>query len=214
MLTKKLTHSEAGKLGALASKPYYEQNRLEKEKQYRLAPKHCKGCNSVLSYSDSQAKKVFCNRSCATTYNNLQRVKKLGVFQCVVCGKEKIKTRQTQNKYCSLQCQATLTKKTAVELWLSGVDSGIRKQSTAGFIKRYLLEQQNNKCAHCGITEHNGKPLVLELEHKDGDSDNNRPENLECLCPNCHSQTPTYKNRNKGKGRHARRIRYSLDKSF
>ena len=214
MLTKKLTHSEAGKLGAVASKPFYEQKRLESESKYLLNPAHCKECNSVLSYRDSQAKKVFCNRSCAAKYNNEQRIKKLGVYQCCVCGKEKIKSRQGKNKYCSISCQASLTKTSALDAWLAGIDSGKRKQGPAGFIKRYILAEQDNKCAVCGIADYNNKPIVLELEHKDGNSDNNTRSNLECLCPNCHSQTHTYKNRNKGKGRHARRVRYSLDKSF
>lgn len=42
-----------------------------------------------------------------------------------------------------------------------------------------------------------GRDIVLELDHVDGDCLNNRLENLRWLCPNCHSQTPTYKNRNR-----------------
>ena len=66
----------------------------------------------------------------------------------------------------------------------------------------------------CGITEWNNKKIVLELEHKDGNSENNDLVNLELLCPNCHSQTPTYKAKNKGKGRHSRRERYKDGKSY
>ena len=116
---------------------------------------------------------------------------------------------QYKNLYCSNKCQLEYQYQTFIKSWLE--DETVHGSKR---VKRYILERQNNKCAHCGITEHNSKPIVLELEHKDGNSDNNRPENLECLCPNCHSQTPTYKNRNKGNGRHARRVRYSLDKSY
>jgi hypothetical protein len=59
-----------------------------------------------------------------------------------------------------------------------------------------------------------GKPLVVEVEHKDGNSENNAPENVCLLCPNCHSQTDTYKAKNKGKGRHSRRMRYQEGKSY
>lgn len=38
-----------------------------------------------------------------------------------------------------------------------------------------------------------GQPITLELEHKDGVHQNNIRENLECLCPNCHSQTDTWR---------------------
>jgi hypothetical protein len=53
-----------------------------------------------------------------------------------------------------------------------------------------------------------------ELEHKDGNSENNDPENLEWICPNCHSQTDTYKGKNFGNGRHKRKLRYQEGKSY
>jgi hypothetical protein len=62
--------------------------------------------------------------------------------------------------------------------------------------KRIKLEQ-DNKCNKCGIDSWNDKPIVLELEHKDGDHNNNKRENLESLCPNCHSQTETWRGKNK-----------------
>ena len=66
-------------------------------------------------------------------------------------------------------------------------------------------------CTECSW---NGKELVLELEHIDGNAMNNKEENLSLLCPNCHSQTPTYKGRNVGNGRHWRRERYAKGKSY
>jgi hypothetical protein len=41
------------------------------------------------------------------------------------------------------------------------------------------------------------QPIVLEIEHKDGNHHNNERSNLEALCPNCHSQTKTWRGRNK-----------------
>ena len=52
------------------------------------------------------------------------------------------------------------------------------------------------KCAICGITEWQGKTLSLELDHINGENNDNRLENLRFLCPNCHSQTTTYGARN------------------
>jgi Zn finger protein HypA/HybF involved in hydrogenase expression len=51
------------------------------------------------------------------------------------------------------------------------------------------------RCESCGLTEWLDEPIPLELEHKDGDHDNNRIENLSVLCPNCHAKTPTYRRR-------------------
>ena len=54
------------------------------------------------------------------------------------------------------------------------------------------------KCACCGITEWQGKPITLQLDHINGDNRDHRIENLRFLCPNCHSQTETYAGKNKG----------------
>lgn len=51
-------------------------------------------------------------------------------------------------------------------------------------------------CAICNNKDWLGKPLSLHLDHIDGDRLNNTIENLRLLCPNCHSQTPTYCGRN------------------
>jgi predicted RNA-binding Zn-ribbon protein involved in translation (DUF1610 family) len=49
------------------------------------------------------------------------------------------------------------------------------------------------KCGECGIPpEWNGKELVLQVEHINGDNSDNRINNLKFLCPNCHTQTPTW----------------------
>ena len=79
-------------------------------------------------------------------------------------------------------------------------------------IKRNLLEY---KCSCCGIGDTwNEKKLVLQLDHINGVNNDHRLENLRFVCPNCHSQTSTYKGKNKGKGRYSRRVRYSQGKSY
>lgn len=55
------------------------------------------------------------------------------------------------------------------------------------------------KCRDCGLEKTwNNKPLSLHLEHINGVYNDNRLENLCLLCPNCHSQTPTFAGKNKG----------------
>lgn len=51
---------------------------------------------------------------------------------------------------------------------------------------------KKNKCECCGITEWNGKPLVMQLHHINGNHYDNNLSNLQILCPNCHSQTENY----------------------
>jgi hypothetical protein len=53
------------------------------------------------------------------------------------------------------------------------------------------------ECSICKIKEWNNIPISLEVDHIDGDTFNNAISNLRILCPNCHSQTPTFRGRNK-----------------
>ena len=65
----------------------------------------------------------------------------------------------------------------------------ILKRLISGNYKEY-------KCENCGISEWNGKPLKLQVHHINGDHYDNRIENLQLLCPNCHTQTDTYARNN------------------
>lgn len=70
-------------------------------------------------------------------------------------------------------------------------------------LKRRLIKLNllTNQCYECGmLSQWNDKPLVLQLDHINGDHRDNRLENLRLLCPNCHSQTDTFASKNrKGK---------------
>lgn len=62
-------------------------------------------------------------------------------------------------------------------------------------LKKKLIQAglKENKCEKCGLLPiWMGEQLTLHLDHIDGDHNNRSIENLRILCPNCHSQTPTY----------------------
>lgn len=64
--------------------------------------------------------------------------------------------------------------------------------------KRLIAEKlKENKCDICGLTEWLGKPLNMELHHIDGNKYNHKINNLMMICPNCHSQTDTFRAKNK-----------------
>jgi hypothetical protein len=61
--------------------------------------------------------------------------------------------------------------------------------------RRLLALGWRYACAICGIAEWRSEPLALHLDHINGVNNDNRFRNLRLLCPNCHSQTPTYCNK-------------------
>lgn len=66
-------------------------------------------------------------------------------------------------------------------------------------IRIRILSEQGGKCALCKTDPiWNEKPLKFELDHIDGNKKNESRRNLRLICPNCHSQTETYRGRNNG----------------
>lgn len=97
--------------------------------------------------------------------------------------------------------------------WLATGAPG--NQTLATSVREFLLMQQNDGCAICARPpEWNGAPLVFVLDHIDGDGGNHVRANVRMICPNCDSQLPTFKARNRGKGRHFRRERYRAGLSY
>ncbi|MCK5606994.1 HNH endonuclease [Candidatus Pacearchaeota archaeon] len=123
---------------------------------------------------------------------------------CRYCNKE------VHNLYCNASCHNMHKREILLKRWINKELSHLPHP-----VKNYILDEQDHRCILCDIPdEWQGKKLVFVLDHIDGDSTHNYRENLRCVCPNCDSQLPTFKSKNRGNGRHARRLRYRKGKSY
>lgn len=175
--------------------------KTKKEKQI-----FCLCCGKEITGKYKNEKK-FCNSSCAATYNNKLYPKKLKVKKerqyCINCGNV---LENRQQLFCNLHCSTEYRYVEYIKRWKNGEESGISGEyGISKNIRRYLKEKFGNKCQLCGWGEMNvfTGNVPLEVHHIDGDYTNNKEENLQLLCPNCHSLTETFKNSNKNgrKGR-------------
>ena len=128
------------------------------------------------------------------------------VAVCLNCKKEFSCSKVNKGMYCCGKCQQTYQRRKKVK---DGT-------ATAKVLRQYLLEIHGEQCMLCGWKERNPvtNNVPTELDHIDGNSENNSLENGRIICPNCHSLQSTFRNLNKGKGRASRRKRYAEGKSY
>lgn len=213
--------SEAGKLGYLKSKDKLLDFINERKKSARLKYKNnkCKNCNKNLPYE--KRKNKFCSHSCAATYNNIGNCKNIegknGTIYnkkiinknefCLFCGN---KLSKRQYKFCNIFCYKKYSYNSYIEKWKNNEVSGSDKTSErlSIRIRKYIFQKYENKCCKCGWNEKNPKlnKSQLQINHIDGNPTNNTENNLELLCPNCHSLTPNFGGLNYGNGRKYRRV--------
>ena len=174
---------------------------------------------------ESKEPRRFCSRSCSATHNNRGRVRSVesrkktsesvrkhfnnevnethvyDVQICEECGCE-IHDHFIKRRFCSNKCAGEHKHNIKVNEWLNHPEK-FNSPAVYLFIKMYLMELHNNKCELCGWGEVNkfSGMIPLEVHHINGDSTDNRLENLQLLCPNCHSLTENYGSRNKGKSK-------------
>ena len=120
-------------------------------------------------------------------------------YICLKCGEESHRTPNSLGKFCSVKCATEYKYKQSIRAWKEGRVSGTSCYNCSDFVRKYLFDKYHSKCQVCGWGEVNsftGK-VPLQVHHIDGNSCNNREENLQLLCPNCHSLTENFGSRNK-----------------
>lgn len=165
--------------------------------EYNKNPKLCECCGKPLSWEQRTNK--YCSHSCSAKIGNLgvcKNIKDSNGF-CLNCGKP---LRYGNKKYCCKECQTEVEQTQFINKWKQGLISGTKGMNQiSNVVRRYLLTLHNYKCEKCGWSEKN--PITnlvpLSIHHIDGDCTNNSFENLQVLCPNCHSLTENFGSLNK-----------------
>lgn len=147
------------------------------------------GCGNEV-FSRSKGAK-YCSLKCANA-----RFKRFR-GPCLNCG---AMVGRSNQKYCSFKCQHAFQFKLKVAQLENG---SYRTTNYVFFVRKYLMQKFGEKCTKCGWEERHRKTgrVPLEVEHIDGNYENNLPDNLTLLCPNCHSLTDTFRALNRGRGR-------------
>jgi len=199
------------------SRDYAKEQKQLRIDTYNLNPTRCVTCNIAFSYE--KRKNKFCNHSCSAKFNNIGVIRNYNTEldisndKCKNCSVPLINDRKHKNVFCNTNCCNEYKIKTNILKWLSSPDF---YKTLPTFVRNYLLIESKYKCCQCGWGEKNpiSNTYPLIIDHIDGNSENNKPNNIRVICPNCDSLTATYKGLNKGNGRHYRRQRYAEGKSW
>lgn len=181
----------------------------------------CKNCGK-----EAKINRIFCSRRCSLLFNRsfakLDSCNKRYNWELVQLD---MNSNISNNKICK---KYGFTRSTFEKALRTGrIHTDVMQVSTMSFsqycqhiegrlansnirwqLKKKLLKEGIIKecCAICGIIKWNGKKICFDLDHIDGDGYNNAQINLRLLCPNCHSQTETWRGRNTKKAKLKRAI--------
>jgi hypothetical protein len=114
------------------------------------------------------------------------------------CGKQ---LKENAKHFCSFRCMHAHRYTTRARTFV--LNGGVYGHVPGQFLARVLRGLYGERCVECGWAERHQKTgkVPVEVEHIDGDWQNNRLENLTLLCPNCHALTLTFRALNRGHGR-------------
>lgn len=150
----------------------------------------CQTCS--IEHDGSYASGRFCVQACArafsTSKNREQISYKISKGRiCAICGQNFFRRDGGTNRHCA-NCKIVR----------QNLDSPWEKMNLR-WKKNRLIFERGDSCEKCQISIWCGEKLTLQMDHINGNPDDNRKENLQLLCPNCHSLTPTWGGKNLGK---------------
>lgn len=122
--------------------------------------------------------------------------------ECPTCNKYFTVTKK-RKKFCSKNCNMSYRHNEHIKQIEQYGSFSINNSVSPNLrtIRKYLINKSDNICHICKLNADNwnDKPLTLIIDHINGDASDWTINNVRLICPNCDSQTSTYKGRNKGK---------------
>ncbi len=115
---------------------------------------------------------------------------------CLNCDEKFTYGYSSTGKFCGQSCMGEYKKNEHKKKWYAGL---LEVRIDPVTLRKYLIEDRGYACEICNISDWQGAKLTLHGDHIDGNSQDSSPGNVRLLCPNCHSQTPTYGNKGRSK---------------
>lgn len=154
--------------------------------------KICKKCGTEFEVTKGLIN--YCSSKCVHSRGERSEDVKLQISKSIIIHYSSYGTKDFLSKETRLNIKKIIEQKALDKILSTPIE-----ELSIERLKKLIVHEQSNKCNRCGLNSWNDKPLVLELDHIDGNNKNNVRENLRCLCPNCHSQTDTWRGRNSKK---------------
>ena len=155
--------------------------------------KICKKCGTEFEVTKGLIN--YCSSKCVHSRGERSEDVKLQISKSIIIHYSSYGTKDFLSKETRLNIKKIIEQKALDKILSTPIE-----ELSIERLKKLIVHEQSNKCNRCGLNSWNDKPLVLELDHIDGNNKNNVRENLRCLCPNCHSQTDTWRGRNSNTG--------------
>lgn len=153
----------------------------------------CENCET--EHTGEYGSGRFCSSKCARGFST--KTKRAEINQKVA---EKLSGKKTPLTKEELVARAKKGHAAKMARWHEKREYRLNNSSfddlKIGEKRKKIFEEQQGCCSVCGLVEWNDQPITLELDHISGNRKDEGRDNLRLICPNCHSQTHTYKVKN------------------
>lgn len=149
----------------------------------------CENCET--KHTGEYGSGRFCSAKCARGFST--KTKRAEINQKVaekLSGRKFVFTEAQRRKGAETKARNLREQKNA------RIENAPFDELSNGEKRSRIFNEQQGCCSVCGLEEWNDQPITLELDHISGNRKDESRDNLRLICPNCHSQTHTYKVKN------------------